>query len=36
MDRAHGILSNQPLNRLLFERFSLVRGVEGELNNSRE
>jgi len=36
MDSTHGVLSNQPLNHLLFERFSLVRGVEGELNNSRE
>ena len=27
MDRTHGVLSDQPLNHLLFERFSLVRGV---------
>jgi hypothetical protein len=36
MDRTHGVLSNQPLNHFLFERFSLVRSVEDELNNSRE
>jgi hypothetical protein len=36
MDRTHGVLSNQPLNHLLFERFSLVRGVGSELNNSQE